>query len=122
MILITSNKSKRLLYVSYIGRIQAAEFEDGLVDLKEQLAGLSPGFHLLADLSQLESMELECVPGLGRVMELIGHAGVDFVVRVIPDPHKDIGFNILTIFHYPQRPQIAVCKNLMEAGKTLGLF
>lgn len=121
MILVTSNKSKQLLYISYIGRVRAEDFENGLEDLKGELAGLSPGFRAVADLSQLESMELECVPGLGRAMELISQAGVDLVARVIPDPHKDIGFNILTIFHYPNRPQIATCKNLTEAGRALGL-
>ncbi len=75
---------------------------------------------MLADFSQLESMKLDCEPELGRMMELIGQAGVTLVVRVIPDPSKDIGMNILTAFHYPHRPRVVACRNLIEAARTLG--
>ena len=121
MVLVTSNKSRQLLYVSYIGQVRLAEFPPGHADLKTQLGELSPGFTLLADFSQLESMGLECTPKLGRVMDLIGQAGVGLVVRVIPDPSKDIGMNILTVFHYPQQLQVVTCNNLAEAMKALGL-
>jgi len=101
--------------------VQPQELERATEDVKKLLAELTPGFRLLVDLSRLESMELECVPWLGRAMELIDQAGVDLIARVIPDPHKDIGFNILTIFHYARRPQTATCKNVVEACRTLGL-
>jgi len=58
---------------------------------------------------------------MGRVMELIAQAGVGMVVRVIPDPSKDIGMNILTIFHYPPGLHVATCRNLTEAAGALGL-
>ena len=72
MLLVTSNKSRQLLYVSYIGRVRPEEFQQGREDLKAQLRELSTGFRLLADFSQLESMKLDCEPELGRTMELIG--------------------------------------------------
>jgi hypothetical protein len=121
MVLVTSNKSKQLLYVSYIGQVQPGQFQSGREDLNAQLGELSAGFRLLADFSRLESMNLDCQPELGRVMELIGEAGVDLVVRVIPDPSKDIGMNILTVFHYPHRPRVVTCQNLIEAARALGL-
>jgi hypothetical protein len=37
-------------------------------------------------------------------MDLIDQHGVSFVVRVIPNPKQDIGMNILTLFHYRNRP------------------
>jgi hypothetical protein len=121
MLLVTSNKSKRLLCVSYSGQVRVEEFQNGLEDLKAQLNELSPGFRLLADFSRLESMGLDCVPVLGGMMDLIGAAGVSLVVRVITDPSKDIGMNILTIFHYPHRPQILICENMNEAARALAL-
>jgi hypothetical protein len=121
MLLVTSNKLKRLLYFSYSGEVRLEELQSGLEDLKAQLAELSPGFRILADFSQLEFIGLDCVPELGRMMDLIGKADVGLVVRVIPDPAKDIGMNILTIFHYPHRPRIVTCKNLSEAARTLAL-
>ncbi len=121
VLLVTSNKSRRLLHIRYIGRVQPAEFEGSREDLTTQLGELPPGFRLLADFSQLESMELDCEAELGRMMELIGRAGVGLVVRVIPDPSKDIGMNILTVFHYPHRLRVVACKNLVEAAGALGL-
>jgi hypothetical protein len=121
MLLVTLNKSKRLLYVSYIGQVRVEDFQHSREDITSQLGELSPGFRLLADFSRLESMGLDCAPELGRVMDLIGEAGVGLVVRVIPDPGKDIGMNILTIFHYPHRPQIVTCENMTEAARALAL-
>ena len=119
MVLVTSNQLKQLLYISYIGRVRLADFPPGHEDLRTQLGGLSPGFTLLADFSRLGAMDLECAPELGRVMELIGRSGVGLVVRVIPDPSKDIGMNILTVFHYPHHPRVVTCESMAEAARTL---
>ena len=121
MLLITANKSKRLLHLSYIGPVRLEELQRSREDLTTQLEELSPGFRLLADFSQMESMGLDCTPELGRMMDLIGQAGVDLVVRVIPEPSRDIGMNILTVFHYPHRPRVVACQNLNEAAGLLGL-
>ena len=121
MLLITSNKSKQLLHICYIGPVRLEEFQNGRKDLTAQLGDLSPGFSLLADFSQMESMELDCAAELGRMMDLIGQAGVDLVVRVIPEPDRDIGMNILTVFHYPHRPRVVTCQNLTDAAGALGL-
>ncbi len=121
MLLVTSNKSKQLLCIHYIGEVRPEEFQRNRADLTTQLGGLSPGFHLLADFSQLEHMGLDCEQGLGQMMDLIGRAGMSLVVRVIPDPSKDIGMNILTVFHYPQHPRVVTCQNLIAAARALRL-
>ena len=120
MLLVTSNKSKQLLFLSYIGHVRAEEFERKREELAAQLEELSPGFRLLVDFGGLESMGLDCEPGLGRMMDLIGQAGVGLVVRVIPEPDKDIGMNILTVFHYRRRPRVVTCKSMGDAVRELG--
>jgi len=52
-------------------------------------------------------------------MDLLNKQGVSTVVRVIPDPRKDIGFNILSLFHYRPDVQIVTCETLEEAMKVL---
>ena len=121
VLLITSNKLKRLLCISYIGQVKLEEFQRSREDLTTQLKDLSPGFRLLADFSQMESMGLDCTPELGRMMNLIGRAGVGLVARVIPEPGRDIGMNILTVFHYPHRPRVVTCQSLTEAARLLEL-
>ena len=121
MLLVTSNQSKKLLHLSFIGTVRPEDFRNQRADLKCQLTGLSPGFRSLVDLTHLESMGLDCTAELGRQMELIGKSGVGLVVRVIPDPRKDIGMSILTVFHYPQQLKVVTCQSVPEAAKALGL-
>ena len=65
-------------------------------------------------------MDRDCLPEIGRVMELCDDKGVELIVRVVPDQTKDIGLNILSLFHYTRRPRTVVCENLAEALKLLG--
>jgi hypothetical protein len=121
MFLVTSNKSKQLLFAQFIGKVRPADLQRVRKDIKTELIGLSSGFHYLVDLTHLESMGLDCMPGLGHIMDLVGQAGVGLVVRVIPDPGKDIGMNILTLFHYPRDLRVVTCENLVDAAKAVGL-
>jgi hypothetical protein len=93
----------------------------GRDDLLAMLAEMSPGFRLLADFSQLKTMDVECLEEIGAMMERFDRAGISMVVRVVPDESKDIGMNILTIFHYHHRPNVVTCQNLTEAGRALEL-
>jgi hypothetical protein len=85
------------------------------------LAELGPGFRLLADLGRMESISKDCVAEIGKAMELFDQKGVALVVRVIPDPTKDIGLNILSHFHYRRHPRTATCANMVEAASLLSI-
>ena len=119
MILATSNPLKQVLVVHYLGKVRPAELKQSREDLKSLLAGMRPGFRMIANLSYLESMGLDCRLELGRNMDLFSQAGVGRVVRVIPDPSKDMGLNILAFFHYPNRPEIVNCTDLAQAVEKL---
>ena len=121
MLLVTSNLPNRLLYLCFIGTMLPEDFQGAREDVARQLAGLPASFRYLVDLSHLEVMGLECTTELGHLMDLISQAGVGLVVRVIPDPSRDIGMNILTVFHYSQAVQVVTSPNLAEAVKVLGL-
>ena len=75
---------------------------------------------LLADLTALESMDVGCAPFIEKAMDLCNEKGASIVVRVIPDPHRDIGMQIMSIFHYGSDVQIVTCETLAEAIKMLG--
>ena len=113
------DKSKNLLkiiYAQHVGPEDTKRVEEKIPTL---VPDLRPGFRLLTDLSGLEVMDLACVPYIERMMDLCNKKGVDMVVRVIPDPHKDIGLNIMSLFHYPRRVRIVTCEALEEAMKVL---
>ena len=121
MFLATVNKSKQLLCLSFAGHVSAGELERGLPDVIALLAELTGGFRLLTDLGRVESMDVECAKQIGKVMELCELNGVKLVVRIIPDPTKDIGMNLLSLFHYHRHPRIVSCENMVEAAKRLEL-
>jgi anti-anti-sigma regulatory factor len=119
MFQVEADRSKNLLKISYAGHVTPAETKTVAKQVQPLLVDLQPGFRLLTDLSGLESMDLTCVPDIRGMMDLCNKKGVDTVVRVIPDPHKDIGLNILSLFHYRRRVRIATCQTLEEALKAL---
>lgn len=119
MIEATVEKPANLLKVSYIGRIWPAESRLAAEKIELLLSDLQPGFRLLTDLRSLEAMDLGCVPDIERVMDLCDCKGVIMVVRVIPDPRKDIGLNIMSLFHYSRRVRIVTCETLEEAERAL---
>ncbi|PWU14449.1 MAG: hypothetical protein C5B50_17260 [Verrucomicrobia bacterium] len=121
MFLATINKPKRLLLLSYIGNVIAPELEQGLAEGVPLLDDLGSGFRVLADFSQLDSMGVNCAPLIGKLMELAESKGVSLIVRVIPHPRKDIGLNILSLFHYRQQPQTVTCESMAEAARALGI-
>lgn len=121
MVLVTSNRAKQLLCLRYIERVRLGDLECTRQDIEALVSELGPGFGLLTDFSQLEAMDLDCAPELGRLMEFFDHKGVSMIVRVIPDPNKDMGMNILALFHYRNHPQFATCKNLSQAAEYFSL-
>ena len=116
---VKADKSRNLLEIAFSGEVDAAAAKQCVEQVERLLGGLEKGFTLLNDLSGLENMELDCAPLLADSMELCKKAGVARIVRVIPDPKKDIGLNILSRFHYPPRIQIVTCETLDEAMKLL---
>ena len=119
MIKFEVQEPKSLLVIRYSGQVGAEETEKGLDDVRAGLANLKSGFRLLADLTELDSMDVKCAPFIEKAMDLCNEKSVSLVVRVIPDPHRDIGLQIMSIFHYGGDVQIITCESLAEAEEIL---
>ena len=119
MIKFEVDEPKRLLAIRYRGLVRAEETEKGLEQIRNGLAKLQSGFRLLADLSELESMDVGCAPFIEKAMDMCNEKGASMVVRVIPEPHRDIGLQIMSIFHYRGDVQIITCQTLPEADEIL---
>jgi hypothetical protein len=113
------DEPRRLLVIRFSGTVAAEETEKGLEDIRAGLARLKIGFRLLADLTALESMDVKCAPFIERAMDLCNEKGASMVVRVIPDPHRDIGLQIMSIFHYRGDVEILTCETLGQAEDLL---
>jgi hypothetical protein len=115
-------KSANLLKISYSGKIEPEEAEQCKKSIVSVLGELKPGFRMLSDLRELVAMELACAPFIEQVMDACDCAGVKMVVRIMPDPRKDIGLNIMSLFHYDRGVRIVTCKTLEEAQSVLGIL
>lgn len=111
--------TRNLLRMSYRGHVAAAEMKVFAESLEGLLPKLKKGFTILTDLSCLDSMELDCLSELTRAMDRFKALGVGTVVRIVPDPRKDIGFNILSVVHYRRDVRIATCMTAEEAERLL---
>ena len=121
MFLATINKSKQLLCISFIGNVTADELVQSYDEVAIMINDLKPGFRVLTDMGRLDSISVACREQIGKVMELCDQKGVKLIVRVIPDPKKDIGLNILSLFHYSRRPRSVTCESMLEAAEVLSL-
>src|SRR6266513_5859953 len=101
------DRSKRLLVISAAQRVTAEEANMAAQRIREVLHDVAPGFHVLADFRWLESMDSAAAPHIAEIMDALAEKEVASVTRVMPDPHKDIGLNILSQFHYGPHVQIA---------------
>ena len=119
MIQFESDKSKNILRITFSENVEPDQARLYVDTVKARIAELKPGFRMLTDLSGLSSMDARCAPHIETAMDVFSKAGVSKVVRVIPDPSVDIGFNIMSLFHYRRRTKIVMCQTLAEAERIL---
>lgn len=111
--------TRNLVHSRYSGNVTAADMTAGVQQIEALLPQLRAGFTVLADLSELVAMDLDCGPQIAKIMDLCQAHGVGMVVRVVPDPKKDIGLKILSLVHYRDKVKIVTCDTLAAAEKIL---
>jgi anti-anti-sigma regulatory factor len=115
------DRSKRLLVISAAQRVTAEEANLAAQRIRELLQDVAPGFHVLADFRGLESMDSGAARHIAEIMDALAEKEVASVTRVMPDPHKDIGLNILSQFHYGPQVQIATFETLADALQNIAV-
>jgi hypothetical protein len=118
---VETDRENNLLVIRYYGRIDPAIVERCLLRVRTALEEMEPGFELLADFTELESMDPACIPYVEKIMRLCNEKGVSAIVRVIPDPKRDIGLQIMSHFHYDPNVRIMTCPIMDEAMARLSV-
>jgi anti-anti-sigma regulatory factor len=113
------DRSKRLLVITAVERVTAEQAKLAAQRVRELLRDVTPGFRVLADFRWLDSMDPRAARHLAEIMDALAEKGVASVTRVMPDPHKDIGLNILSQFHYGPEIKIATFETLADALQTM---
>lgn len=109
------DQPRNLLVIRYGDHVGPEETERALEEVRGALARVEHGFRLLADLTDLRSMDIACAPHIESAMDLCNEKGVTQVVRIIPDPRQDIGMQIMSYFHYGGDVRIITCETADEA-------
>jgi hypothetical protein len=109
------DRSKRLLVISAAQKVTAEEAKMVAQRIRDLLRDITPGFRVFADFRALESMDPAAAPHIAKMMDALAEKNVASVTRVMPDPHKDIGLNILSQFHYGANVKIATFETLADA-------
>ena len=116
---VTSDPEKNILKISFAGKITTKDMPYLKEQISKELVHMNKGFSLQTDLTDLISMETKCAPFIKKVMELMRDQGIELVVRIIPDPSKDIGLNIMSRFHYPSSLRVVTVNSHEEANLKL---
>jgi len=113
------DRSKRLLVISAVRTVTAEEANLAAQQIRDLLRDVAPGLRLLADFRWLESMDSAAARHIAEIMDMLAEKQVASVTRVIPDPHKDIGLNILSQFHYGPNVSITTFETLADAVQSI---
>jgi hypothetical protein len=119
MFSVEADDINRLVKINWSENVSADEMRECAEQLPSLTANMRPGFRLLSDLTGLKSMDPNGASYIGAIMDLFAAKQVSLIVRVIPDPHKDIGLNILSYFHYGSKVPMATYQNLSDALQSL---
>lgn len=107
-----------MVVIEFAGRVDAAQAEV----LQPEVIKIVPaekGFRLLTDFTLLEEMSLDVLQTIKKSMDFFNERGVAEIIRVIPRPEQDYGFNIMSIFHYSKSVRMVVLKSRAEADARL---
>ena len=115
MFRIESDQPHNWLTIVYSGYVNPDETHRCAEEIRVAVTKIEPGFRLVVDLTDLQAMDVSCAPHIRSIMDTCNRSGVAEVVRIIPDPKRDIGLQIMSYFHYGNDVHIVTCESLDEA-------
>jgi hypothetical protein len=119
MFVVETDTTRQLLVLSVAGNVTADESRETVARVREKVETIAPGFVTLVDFRWLESIAIGSTPFIAEIMDVLAAKKVSAVVRVMPDPHRDIGLNILSPFHYGPEVRLMTFETLADAIQAL---
>ena len=119
MFSVDASNVESLVTIVWWGKVDLEELRVGTDEIGGVISNMRPGFRVLVDMTGLESMDPAGASYIGTIMDLCLAKQVERVIRVIPDANKDIGFNIMSYFHYDSSVRVVTCENLSQAIQAL---
>lgn len=111
--------TRKFLRLQYRGAVVHDDVATLIPRIEEAVSQFGAGFVLITDFTELEQMDLECIRPITRMMDCCLAAGIGKAIRIIPDPGKDIGMNLLSLVHYRGKVPTVTCETREEAEREL---
>ena len=113
------NKKGTLLVVHFSEIVDRDQTRQTVECVRQLIKNVQPSFTVITDLGRVTHMDFECTEDIGQIMDLCNTAKVARVFRVIPNEGVDIGWKILSHFHYDQEAvQINTYPTFYQAMKS----
>src|SRR5437773_3229947 len=119
MIKVSYNQEHNTVIIEFQGNIDATQAEQFFFDIEKVLPKHGKGFKLLTDFSSVDTMELEVQRAIKKAMEFFNARGVSEILRVIPDPAMEIGFNAMSASRYSKEVKVHTLRSRQEARAHL---
>lgn len=119
MIRVSYDSTLNAVVIVFSDQVDITQAEQSYIDIQKATPKHGKGFKILTDLSKVESMEPGVRAAIKKSMDFFNQNGVTEVIRIIPDPSKDIGFSIMSLFHYSKDVQILTVSSFEEASAYL---
>ena len=119
MIKVGYDKKYNAIIIEFEGPIGAQQAEQSYLDIQKIVSKCRKGFKILTDFTLVDQMDREVQTSIKKAMDFLNTKGVVEILRVIPSPEKDFGFNILSIFHYSKKVTFLTLKSRKEAEELL---
>lgn len=113
------DEDHNLVTVEFEGIIDLAQAEAFYPEVRKIVPRHGRGFRMLTDFSKIQKIREEVNPAVKKAMDYINENGVTEIIRVVPTPDQDPGFNILSIFHYSKKVRIVTLTSRSEAENRL---
>ena len=114
---VEADKSKPLVVISAVGQVTRKEAKQAAQRTRDILKDFAPGFRVLTDFRWLQSMDTAAARHVAEIMDTLTEKQVASVIRVMPDPHKDIASifsrSFITVLKFkspPSRRWLMRCK------------
>jgi anti-anti-sigma regulatory factor len=109
------NDKHNLVMIFLEGDFDETQAQHFYEALESKISTLKKGFRALTDLSSLENFDVEAHHFIEKAMDLCNQHGISKIIRIIPDSAKDIGYNIMSLFHYSPEVEIHTYLSFKEA-------
>lgn len=117
MFSVSVDKTGNKLTITLKAQFNLQDAKQLYAQVQEIVPKLEKGFILLTDMTLLEHMDLNIKSSIEKTMDLINKQGVSKIIRIIPDQKKDIGFSIMSLFHYSTEVPIHTYKSYQQAAE-----